>query len=258
MRDERKLIVPIRILIVDDHGIVREGLTALLDRPTQMKVVGVAGDGRQAVLATEQLKPDVVVMDLLLPELSGIDATARIVAMLPQTRVVMLSACDTSEHVFQSLRAGARGYVLKANLATEIVRAVLTVSSGDHYLSPQLTGVLVDGVLGRLEGDSPLESLSAREREVLHLTVGGARSADIGRQLCLSRKTVDTYRSRVMVKLGVPNLAGLIHFGITHGIAHAAGVSNTHGIAHTVGVADRDDGARGRIAPMTTKSVKET
>jgi DNA-binding NarL/FixJ family response regulator len=244
MSIEIKLTAPIRILIVDDHGIVCEGLTALLSRSSGMQVVGVAGDGRQAVLATRQLKPDVVVMDLLLPELSGIDATVQILAALPLTRVIMLSACDTSEHVFQALRAGARGYVLKANLSAEIVQAVVTVSNGENYLSPQLTGVLVDGILGQFGRNSPLESLSAREREVLHLTIGGARSADIARQLSLSRKTVDTYRSRVMVKLGVSNLAGLIHYGITHALVHTSGVRQA-----------LEGSSRLQRFSMTTKSV---
>ncbi|HLA73476.1 MAG TPA: response regulator transcription factor [Steroidobacteraceae bacterium] len=209
---------PINIVVVDDHGIVRDGLSALLDGHFHMKVVGSVANGKEAILSAELLKPDVIVMDLVLPELSGIDATLRILATLPLTRIVILSACDTSEHVFQALRAGARGYVLKEGASAELVQAVLAVVAGERYLSPRITGVVIDALLSDAApaSMSPIESLSAREREVLHLTVSGASSAEIGEKLSLSRKTVDTYRSRVMGKLGVPDLAGLIRFAVAH------------------------------------------
>jgi two-component system, NarL family, response regulator NreC len=121
--------------------------------------------------------------------------------------------------VFRALRAGARGYVLKESAGTEIVQAVAAVCKGDRYLSPRLTGLLIDGLLGEQAPASPIESLSPREREVLHLTVTGASSADIGVRLSLSRKTIDTYRSRVMGKLGVTDLAGLIRFAVAHEMA---------------------------------------
>jgi DNA-binding NarL/FixJ family response regulator len=216
---EHRPVAPIKILVVDDHGVVRDGLTLLLGRQAHMKVVGAAANGKDAVLATEQLKPDLVVMDLVLPELSGIDATLRIVAALPRTRIVILSACDTSEHIFLALRAGARGYVLKESAGAEIVQAVTAVFNGDRYLSPRITGTVIDELLRDRAAASPIESLSPREREVLHLTVTGASSAEIGQRLSLSRKTVDTYRSRVMGKLGVPDLAGLIRFAVAHAMA---------------------------------------
>jgi DNA-binding NarL/FixJ family response regulator len=210
---------PIKILVVDDHGIVRDGLSALLNAQSEMRVVGNAADGKAAVRAAARLTPDVVVMDLALPQLSGIDATIRILAAQPSIRIVVLSASDTSEHVFRALRAGARGYVLKESAGAEIVQAVAAVSRGERYLSPRLTGVLIDGMLGEDGAVSPLESLSPREREVLHLTVTGASSADIGLKLSLSRKTIDTYRSRVMAKVGVSDLAGLIRFAVAHAMA---------------------------------------
>jgi DNA-binding NarL/FixJ family response regulator len=207
---------PIRILVVDDHGIVRDGLSVLLNATNGMQVVGAAADGKAAVRAAAKLTPDAIVMDLALPQLSGIDATLLILAAQPLIRVVILSAWDTSEHVFRALRAGARGYVLKESAGTEIVQAVAAVCKGDRYLSPRLTGLLIDGLLGEQTPASPIESLSPREREVLHLTVTGASSADIGVRLSLSRKTIDTYRSRVMGKLGVTDLAGLIRFAVAH------------------------------------------
>ena len=207
---------PIRILVVDDHGIVRDGIAVLLEKQPPLSVVGFAATGKQAVIAARRLKPDVVVMDLVLPELSGIDATERILSELPQTRIVILTACHSSEHIFRALRAGAGAYVLKESAATELLHAITAVLVGERYLSSQIKAVLVDGLLSNTASHSPLERLSPREREVLHLTVAGQTSAEMALRLSLSRKTVDTYRSRVMEKLGVDDLAGLIHFAVEH------------------------------------------
>ena len=215
------VIPAIRILIVDDHGIVRDGIAALLQKQEHMEVIGTAATGKEAVNLARRLKPDVITMDLVLPELSGVDAIERIISLLPQTQVVVLSMCHTSEHVFRALRAGARGYVLKEAAGAELVHAVKTVFGGAPYLSPRITEVVISGLLNRNASQSPLERLSGREREVLHLTVGGCSSAEIARRLSLSRKTVDTYRSRLMEKLGVDGLNGLIHFAIEHAMTPA-------------------------------------
>jgi DNA-binding NarL/FixJ family response regulator len=214
--DSLKVLPPIRILVVDDHGIVRDGVAVILEKQGHMQVVGTAATGKEAVVVAASLKPDVIIMDLVLPELSGVDATERILALLPRTRVVVLSVCHTSEHVFRALRAGARGYVSKEAPCAELVCAVKAVFVGETYLSPRITEVVIDCLLNKTAPQSPLERLSGREREVLHLTVGGSSSAEIARQLALSRRTVDTYRSRVMGKLGVADLTGLIHFAIEH------------------------------------------
>lgn len=215
-----RTIRPVSVLVVDDHGIVREGLTVLLERRPEIRVVATAADGRQAVMAAKQYHPDVVVMDLVLPELSGIDATRRILRDLPQTRVVILSVCHTSEHVFQALRAGALGYVLKQSAAVELDHAVMAVLGGEHYLSPDVREV-VAAAGGDFASLTPLERLSSREREVLHLTVGGATSAEIARTLSLSPKTVETYRSRIMEKLGVADHTALIRFAVEHAMTPA-------------------------------------
>jgi DNA-binding NarL/FixJ family response regulator len=207
---------PARILVVDDHAIVRDGISAVLQQHPNLKVIGAVGTGREAVAAAMQLVPDVVVMDLMLPELSGVDATQRILTLLPGTHVVVLSACHTSEHVFRALRAGAHGYVVKEGVSADLVRAVLAVIAGEQFLSPQITALVIGAVLSNSEPLSPLERLSKREREVLHMTVAGSSSAEIAQRLSLSRKTVDTYRSRIMGKLGVSDLTGLIHFAIEH------------------------------------------
>jgi DNA-binding NarL/FixJ family response regulator len=204
--------------VVDDHGIVRDGLTLLLGRQQHMEVVGTATTGKEAIDAAARLKPDVIVMDLMLPELSGVDATARILSISPQIHVVVLSVSHTSEHVFRALRAGAHGYVVKEAAGVELVRAITAVLAGERYLSPLITELLIRGLLDDSYGLSPLERLSGREREVLHLTVAGSTSAEIAEHLSLSRRTVDTYRSRLMEKLGVADLTTLIRFAVEHAI----------------------------------------
>jgi two-component system, NarL family, response regulator NreC len=205
---------PASILVVDDHGIVREGIRALLTRQDGFDVVGLAATGEQAVIIAERLKPDVIVMDLVLPTLNGIDATIRILKSLPETKVVVLSACSTSEHIYRAFHAGARGYVSKDAAGSELVQAVQTVLSNQQYLSPSLTAAFSSGCPSEPSTKSPLERLSRREREVLHRTVEGYSSVEIALQLSLSPKTVDTYRSRLMHKLGVSNRSSLIHFAI--------------------------------------------
>jgi DNA-binding NarL/FixJ family response regulator len=135
--DRPNVLPPIRILIVDDHGIVRDGLAVFLEKQDHMQVVGTAATGKEAVVAAQRLEPDVIIMDLVLPDLSGVDATERILSMLPKTHVVVLSVCHTSEHVVRALRAGARGYVLKEAAGAELVCAVKAVFVGELYLSPQ-------------------------------------------------------------------------------------------------------------------------
>jgi DNA-binding NarL/FixJ family response regulator len=210
---------PVRILIVDDHGIVRDGISALLGREDGLEVVGLAATGKQAVLIAERLRPGVVIMDLVLPVLNGIDATKRILSSLPQTKIVALSACGTSEHVYLALRAGVHGYVMKDAAGAELVLALRTVLSGKRYLSASVTEAFANDGPNRAAGSSPLERLSRREREVLHLTVEGYSSTQIALQLSLSPKSVDTYRSRLMQKLGVSNRSTLIRFAIQHAMA---------------------------------------
>ncbi len=198
-----------RVLVVDDHGIVREGIATLLERDHCIQVVGSASTGEEAVQSAGRLKPDVVVMDLLLPGLNGIDATALILAQSPQSRVIVLSSSKTPGHVQRSLRAGARGYVLKSAECVDLIHAIKAVVAGGQYISPaitQLTGM--SSLLGAPE--SPFDLLSSRERDVLRRVVAGYTSADIGRQLSLSPKTIETYRGRLMVKLGVNDRAALI------------------------------------------------
>jgi DNA-binding NarL/FixJ family response regulator len=207
---------PVRILLVDDHCLVREGLSVFLERGIGMKIVGSVATGEEAVIAAHRLKPDVVIMDLVLPALNGIDATRRILNELPRTRIIVLSACHTSEHVHRALRAGALGYVLKTAASAELLSAVKAVTAGEHYVSPTITAQFVDGVLAASIPTSPFDQLSARERDVLRRIVAGSTSSDIAQRLSLSRKTVDTYRGRMMVKLGVANRSELIRVALEY------------------------------------------
>ena len=206
----------IRLLVVDDHGIVREGLAALLERDDSMKIAGFAATGREAVAAALRLRPDVVLMDLVLPEINGFDATRRILRDVPGTRVLALSACHSTDHVHRALRAGASGYVFKSAVGAELLRALKVVHSGNRYLSSAISGSFDPGVRDSPIPESPFERLSIREREVLQGIVGGSTSADIAQYMSLSRKTIDTYRSRIMIKLGVANRSALIRFAMKH------------------------------------------
>jgi DNA-binding NarL/FixJ family response regulator len=197
---------------------VRDGLCILLERYAGIKVAGQAANGRDAVSAARRLRPDLILMDLVLPDLSGIDATARILARQPQTRVIVMSASSTSEHVYRALRAGARGYVVKDAMGADLVDAVRTVLADKRYLSPRIAAYLQGGLLDDSRERSPMERLSTREREVLHRTVAGASSSQIAQHLSLSPKTVDTYRGRLMLKLGVSNRSALIRFAVAHGL----------------------------------------
>jgi len=207
----------ISVFIADDHSIVREGLAALLASQPDIRIAGAAANGREALAGVLQAKPAVVIMDIAMPEMNGIEAARQIHAALPQARIVILSMHAGAEHVFQALEAGARGYLLKESAAKEIVDAVRTVQLGRRYLSAKVAEVLADRV-GRRTAVSPLESLSARERQILKLVADGLSSVRIAEMLHLSPKTVDTYRSRLMEKLNLSDIASLVKFAIQHGL----------------------------------------
>ena len=205
---------PARILVVDDHSIIREGLIAIFRQDKGFKVVGSAADGRDALQKALKLLPDVIIMDLVLPDMNGTEAISRILRHLPLTRIVILSACRTTEHVYRALRSGAKGYVVKSALSHELKDALTCVMGNRQFISPSVVPAMADGPAVFRSKKSPLERLSWREREVLHKLVDGETSASIGNTLCLSRKTIDTYRSRMMGKLGVRNRSELIRFAL--------------------------------------------
>ena len=208
----------ITVLIADDHAVVRDGLRLLLENQSDIRVIGEVADGREAVEATLRLKPDVVLMDLAMPLLNGTDATAQIMEKQDTAKIVMLSMHSTVEHVFRALQAGALGYLRKESAGNEVVDAVRMVHSGRRYLSQMITESVVDDYVRKRAVESPLESLSQREREILQLLVEGRSGIDIAHQLNISPKTVDTYRSRMMQKLGIGDLPGLVRFALLHGL----------------------------------------
>jgi DNA-binding NarL/FixJ family response regulator len=211
----------ITVFLADDHAVVRDGLRALLDAQEDIEVVGDAADGLEAARQVEELQPDVVLMDVTMPELSGIDATRRIHRTCPAVRVIMLSMHDTTEHVFRALKAGARGYVLKESAGAEVIEAVRTVHKGHRYLTKKITDQLINDYIeqrGTVGFPDPLTTLGPRELEVLQLVVAGYSSTQIAGQLALSAKTIDTYRARIMRKLGIKNVADLVKFAVLHGL----------------------------------------
>jgi len=211
----------ITVLLADDHAVVRDGLKLLLESRGDIRVVGEATDGRQAVRQVIRLAPRVAILDIAMPELNGIEAGRQIRADCPQTQVIILSMHSSPEHIFQALNAGARGYLLKEAAGSEVVQAVMAVNNGGRYLSQKINDLIIDEYLNYGEdaaGQSPLTRLSPREREVLQLVAEGKSSAQISLILPLSPKTVETYRSRVMKKLGLKDLSALIKFAIQHGV----------------------------------------
>ncbi|HMK87423.1 MAG TPA: response regulator transcription factor [Steroidobacteraceae bacterium] len=208
----------ITVFVADDHAIVRDGLVAHLSSQPDFEVLGTAATGRDAVLQVERLAPEVVVLDISMPELDGIEAARRIMALKPDTKVVMFSMHSSAQHIFQALEAGVRSYLLKEETAGhEIIKAIRTVHSGRRYLSPNVAAIVAEGVSAP-RGPNPLASLSKRELEVMKLVADGHSSAEIGEMLFISPKTVDSYRSRTMQKLQVTELAGLIKVAIQYGL----------------------------------------
>jgi DNA-binding NarL/FixJ family response regulator len=205
------------VFVADDHAILRDGLATLLAAQSDMEVVGTAGNGREAIAGVLRLAPHVAIIDISMPELDGIEATRQILAGNPDVHVMILSMHAGAQHVFHALEAGVRGYLLKESASREVIEAVRIVQSGRRYLSPRVAEIVAQGVSDR-SAVSPLSSLSQREREILKLVADGHSSVRIGIMLHLSPKTVDTYRSRMMQKLHVSDLAGVIKLAIQHGL----------------------------------------
>jgi DNA-binding NarL/FixJ family response regulator len=209
--------VTIRILIADDHAVVGEGLQSLIEAEHDMAVVALARDGREAVRRSLETKPDVVVMDNAMPVLNGIEAARIIRKKCIHTRVVMLSMHSSTVHIHRALQAGAGGYVLKESVGRELLDAIRTVYAGKRYLSKPLADDLLARLMSGVAED-PLSRLSPRERQVLQMIAEGNSVVDIAHKLSLSRKTVETYRERLMEKLALKDFAGLIKFAIKQNV----------------------------------------
>jgi two-component system response regulator NreC len=206
----------IRILLADDHAVVRQGFKMILSAQPDMEIVGEAGNGREAVELSEQLHPDVVVMDVAMPELNGIEATRRLSAAAPHARVVALSMHKDSVYVREILRAGARGYLLKDSPAPDLLAAVRAVASGEGYLSPAVSDAVLNDY--RRHVTNPVDLLSSREREVLQMLAEGKTNKEIAVILNLSVYTVDAHRGRIMEKLNLHSINELVRFAVRNGL----------------------------------------
>jgi DNA-binding NarL/FixJ family response regulator len=208
---------PIRVLLAEDHTIVRQGLAALLTAQRGIVVVGEAEDGREAVAAALRLRPHVVLMDLGMPLLNGVDATRQIRREAPETNVLVLSMHASEEHVRPAIRAGATGYLLKGSGLSDLVAAIRAVAAGEGFLSPAIARILVRDAQS---DDEPTSAgpLTSREREILQLVGEGHKSPEIARALHLSVKTVEGHRSRIMAKLQIHDVAGLVRYAIRVGL----------------------------------------
>ena len=210
----------IKIILADDHQLFREGLRALLEEESDMEVLAEAENGRTAVELTSQVHPDVVVMDISMPDLNGMEAARQIAQREPKTKVVALSMHSDKRFVEGMLKAGASGYLLKDSTHEELVQAIRVAVAGQTYLSPAVVGRVVDSYThrGRSAGDVGIETLTAREREVLQLITEGHSTKQAAAQLHISVKTAETHRQQVMNKLNIHSLAELTKFAIRQGI----------------------------------------
>src|SRR5579872_99374 len=206
----------IRILLADDHAMVRQGFRLILASQPDMEIVGEAGNGRETLDMAEKLKPDLVVMDVAMPELNGIEATRRLAESSPRTRVLALSMHKDSVYVREILRAGARGYLLKDSIDKDLVSAVRAVAKGDGYLSPGVSEAVLSDY--RKHVTDPLDLLTSREREVLQMIAEGKTNKEIAQTLQLSVYTVDAHRGRIMEKLNLHSTGELVRFAVRNGL----------------------------------------
>ncbi|HYM11641.1 MAG TPA: response regulator transcription factor [Bryobacterales bacterium] len=206
----------IRVLLADDHAVVRQGFRLILAAQPDMEIVGEAGNGREAVDLAERLHPDIVVMDVAMPELNGIEATRRLARLEPRTRVLALSMHKDSVYVREILRAGAHGYLLKDAIDRDLLAAVRAVAGGDGYLSPAVSDAVLTDY--RRHVTDPLDLLSSREREVLQMIAEGKTNKEIATTLNLSVYTVDAHRGRIMEKLNLHSMGELVRFAMRNGL----------------------------------------
>lgn len=212
--------MPLTILLADDHQILRQGLKAILQAVPDFRLVGEAADGPEAVRLADRLHPDVLVLDLMLPSLNGMEVARHVARRLPRTRVVILSMHSNEAYVVEALRAGATGYVLKEGGADELVRAIRAAATGQRYISPAISESALGTYLRMTESrpPDPYETLTFREREVLQMTVEGHSAVEIADQLFISRRTVESHRANMMRKLGVRNQKELTRLAVQKGI----------------------------------------
>lgn len=210
----------VKILIADDERLFRDGLRALIQQEDDMDVVGEAENGREAIELAREVKPDLIVMDINMPDLNGIDATRTICAELPDTKLIALSIHSTQKFVSGMIKAGASGYIIKHCAFKELAKAIREVSSGRPYLCTEILGTVMDGFVlnSSLEPHTVFSKLSAREREVLQLVAEGMKSEEIASHLCISVKTVSSHRRQIMKKLNLKNQTEMVRYAISEGL----------------------------------------
>ena len=210
----------IRIMIADDHEIVRNGLRSLIENELDMEVIAEAGNGRDAVRIALELAPDVVIMDIAMPDLNGIEAARQIITALPRIKVIALSMHADKRYVMEMLKAGASGYILKDSAFEELACAIRTTLKNRTYLSPSITEIVIGDYvqLALASNDTAFSLLSVREREVLQLLAEGSSTAQIADRLCISVKTVETYRQHIIEKLDIRSVAELTKYAIREGL----------------------------------------
>ena len=208
------------ILLADDHAVVRHGLKALLEDEPDFNVIGEAGSGLEAVRMVTELKPEVLVLDIMLDDISGIEVARQVGENSPRTAVVVLSMYGDKKHVLEALQAGAKAYVVKKSVTSELIEAVRMALIGRHYLGTSVSDIVIDAYLEKERGRSPdpYDSLSNREREVLQLAAHSCSNAEIAERLCISRRTVETHRANAMRKLGLANQTDLLRYALQKGI----------------------------------------
>jgi len=211
---------PTTIVLADDHHVVRQGLRALVDAEADLRVVGEASDGREVLDTVERLKPDVLIVDVMLPSLSGLEVTRQVRQRSPRTRVVVLSMHANEAYVLEALRNGASGYVLKDANAADLVQAVRAAVGGRRYLSPPLSERAIEAYVERAKGGTldVYETLTTREREVLHLAAEGYTNPQIAARLTISPRTAETHRANVLRKLGLQSQTDLVRYAVRRGI----------------------------------------
>jgi len=211
-------MTPIRVLLADDHALVRAGMRSLLGSMAEVQVVGEASSGEEALELAGRERPDIVLMDIAMKGMSGLDAAARLRELHPEVRVVILSMHAGEEYVLQALRAGAVGYLLKDAATGELELALRSVMRGESWFSPAVSRQVVEGYVQRVGGEAVADVLTTRQREVLRLVAGGKSTKEIAYDLNLSVKTVETHRAQIMERLGIRDVAGLVRYALRTGL----------------------------------------
>ncbi|HKE25690.1 MAG TPA: response regulator transcription factor [Bryobacteraceae bacterium] len=214
-------MIPIRILLADDHTVVRDGLRALVEKQPDMSVIGEAADGRDTIRMAEEQSPDVIIMDIAMPNMNGIEATRRIIASNPQTAVLILSMHQDESYVLRSLKAGARGYLLKDSVRSDVIEAIRAVVQGRSFLTRKVSRILQEDYVREMERrglEDSYDLLTDREREILQLVAEGRTNKEVASMLNISLTTVETHRTHILQKLNLHSIPELILYAVRKGI----------------------------------------